>query len=508
MADYVKLKRTAKKFYDRQKWELSLRTVFYAAGFMYTMNQIQCDRELEALVYAAADRLLSPCVTKDKPSPDYVAADEPSSNGTDTDNVVVYYDGFGQISRGMTYIYLKALTQLGCRVEYVTYEANRRVHSSAVQLVGEENVYYIVGGSFGAQMKDLQRILIDSRAGIAFLYMKPDDVVALGVFSHCPAGLKRYLINLTDHAFWLGTGIADEVINFREFGVKICIEKRGLDPGKLQYLPYYPERPEAGRGGTPGLNILPFPDESRPLIFSGGTLSKTESPDNGYYRLIERILDTYQQANFLYLGNGDSRKLRRLQKKYPDRAAYAAERKDFFEIMERCTLYLSTYPCNGGLMTQYALLAHKIPVTWNHPGIEPELSIRHEESFWNYSTQEECLAEIGKLLTDDDYRHKKEQKLEGFLIDEDEFKQELQHILLTGRSIRTIGNRPAIFKGFQELPPETIQGLGYDRLFFRRNGWYLFRFFPVKFSLGMLAAIFQKTRCLAQSPSPPTAKRK
>lgn len=469
MADYARMKRAARMLYRRGKWELSLRTVFYAAGFMYTMNQIQCDSELEELICRISRKHL------------------PTVNCQPAEaNVVLYYDGFGQTGRGLTYIYLKALVQLGYRVKYVTYQTKKHIHTAAAELVGAENVFYICGTTFLVQMEALDKLLADSQAGIAFLYMNPDDVVAVGTFSHCPPGMKRYLINLTDHAFWLGINIADKVINFREFGGKICMEKRNISSEKMLYLPYYPGEIKAKWDG------LPFSESQNKLIFSGGFLYKTESKDRGYYHLVEAILEKYKNVNFLYLGNGNAGRIKRLQRRYPARVAYAKERRDFFEIMKRCTFYLATYPYNGGLMTQYALLAGKVPVALNHPGIDPELSIRHEESFWNYDTLDKCLEEIGKLLEDDHYRHKREENLQRFLIGESEFTQELNHILQTGHSIRTAGERTVSFDGFQEVPLETISGLKYDRLFFRKKGLHMFRFFPIKYCLGMLRTVYEK----------------
>ena len=49
-------------------------------------------------------------------------------------------------------------------------------------------------------------------------------------------------------------------------------------------------------------------------------------------------------------------------------------------------------------MTQYALLAGKIPVTLHYKGIDQELSIHDEQSFWNFDSFEECVDEIGRLL--------------------------------------------------------------------------------------------------------------
>lgn len=469
ITDYTKMKQIARKFYQQRQWELSLQAVFIASGFMYTMNQMQYDRELEDLVCEiAAENLV------------------PTGGRAPAGNTIIYYDGLGQIGRGLTYIYMNALVHLGYQVKYITYETNQHVHAVAASIVGEANVWYITGATYLEQMKWLNMLLADSQAHAAFLYMGPDDVVAVGGFSHCPATIKRYLINLTDHAFWLGTNIADMVINFREFGWKVCMERRGFRPEQLLYLPYYPGKIDSEFEG------LPFQNSCNKLILSGGALYKTESQDNGYYRLVESILDTISHVNFLYLGDGDTRRLKKLQHRYPGRVAYAPERRDFFEIMKRCTLYLSTYPYNGGLMTQYALLAGKIPVTWVHPGIESELTVCHEESCWNYATLQECLEEVKRLLENDSYRQKREQNLGRFLIGELQFEQELQHILQAGKSVRKPKDGMIAFEGFQILPLENIRGFKYRRLFFRRHGLYMFRFFPLKYVSGMLEAMFQK----------------
>lgn len=470
MADYARMKLAARRFYGKGKWELALRTVFIASGFMYTMNQIQSDGELEELVCGIAEKNLTP-----------VAWLPPE------DNIVAYYDGLGQIGRGLTYIYMKALVHLGHQVKYITHAGNHpHVHAAASEIVGERNISYITASDYLGQIRQLEGFLADSRAHAAFLYMGPDDVAAVGGFSRCPQSMKRYLINLTDHAFWLGIRISDRVINFREFGWRVCMEKRGIDAAKLSYLPYYPGRIASA------LKPLPFQNGNDKLILSGGALYKTESRDNGYYRLVESILETCQNVNFMYLGNGDFRRLRKLKLKYPGRVAFESERTDFFEIMKRCTLYLSTYPYNGGLMTQYALSAGRIPVTWVHPGIESELTIRHGENSWNYATAQECLQEIKKLLEDDDYRRKREQNLNRFLIDEARFEEELQFILQTGKSMRETGDRVIAFEGFQNLPLENIRGLKYNRLFFRKHGLYMIRFFPWKYISGMLEAVLQK----------------
>lgn len=469
MADFTKMKRIAQQYFDQDKTDLALRTVFLASGFMYHMNQVQYDPELEALMQKIANQKL----------PVYHYQKQIS-------NVVIYYDGFGQLDRGLTRIYLTALLHLGYQVKYITFDSHRQISNRVSAVVGPENVFWITGKHYMEQMLCLAKWVAESGASAAFLCLHPDDVVAAGGFAHCPPGMKRYLINLTDHAFWLGKSICDTVLNFREFGCRVCLTKRDFTSSQTAYLPYYPADINTEFQG------LPFDNKEKTLIFSGGALYKTQSRDNRYYKLVESLLNTCKDTVFLYLGNGDGRKMRKLEKKYSGRFFFLRERPDFFELMKQCTLYLSTYPYNGGLMTQYALLAGKIPITLSHPGIEQELCIRREETFWNYRSEEECLKEIQTLLRNEAYRKEQEAKLSRFLVSELQFEEELQYILSHGQSKRKLSEGDISFQGFQELPLENLTGFRYFRLFFRKKGFYMAKHFPVKYLLGMMNAFYEK----------------
>ncbi len=469
---FERMKKIAWKYYHEEKWERALQTIFIAAGFMYTVNAVQTDRKMEILIGKIAASVL----------PEVKIRDAFSDN-------VVYYDSFGDIDRGLTYIYLEALISLGFRVCYITFESERsdKLLDRLAELgVGEH--FFIKGDSYLQQISSLAQYVRESKAEKAFLCLKPDDVTAVATFSRFQGVMKRYMINLTDHAFWLGASISDVVINFREFGCQVCVEKRGFLGDAIAYIPYYPhERSTEFQG-------LSFVDNSLPLVFSGGALYKTESRDNQYYTLIDELLRTHKDVNFLYLGNGDMSKLRKLQRSYPGRVVCSSERQDFYEIMKRCAIYVSTYPYNGGLMTQYALLAGKVPVTLNCSDIDPELTVRHGESFWNFTSFEKCLQEINKLLNDEEYRRRKELLLSEFLMNAEQFHMELKHLLENGESLRACEKKQVAFEGYRRIPAENYTGLKYCRLFFRRNGLYLLRYFPFEYSLGLVAMGIERTK--------------
>lgn len=470
MSHYCKMKCIARRHIQKKKWERALHTILIASGFMYTINQIQYDEELE--------ELLSMIAFQNLPLLDF---------GNTSGRKVIYYDSLGNAQRGLTPIYLDALRRLGYQVEYITFARFQSTTAPLVSQLGQEHVFLVQGESYIEQMQSLAAILEHSAAGLAMLCMSPDDVVGVGVFSLCSNQIQRYMINMTDHTFWLGRGICDIVLNFREFGWKVCADKRNLPSDQLCYLPYYPKRAVEEFEG------FPFQDPNQKYLFSGGALYKTESKDHKYYLLLEGILSECPELNFVYLGNGQTRKLRELARKFPGRVTFSAERKDFYEVLQRCTIYLSTYPYNGGLMTQFALHAGKIPISLSCKDIDQELTINHEETYWNFTSMEECIREIKRLLSDREYLHRQEADLGDFLINESQFTEELDYILTHQKSIRSVSSSSAYaFEGFRRIPMENFRGLNFARLFFRKKGFYMIRFFPLKYLLGGLAMMLEK----------------
>ena len=80
----------------------------------------------------------------------------------------------------------------------------------------------------------LRRILVE--ADIIVLHIHFDDVapiIALSTNDRPPV----IFVDHTDHAFWLGATISDVVANLRDAGIRMSIERRGIDPARVALLP-------------------------------------------------------------------------------------------------------------------------------------------------------------------------------------------------------------------------------------------------------------------------------
>ncbi len=466
LKDYTALKKIAHLYIKHKKYEKALRTLFAACGVMYTCNQIYCDDEIEEYVKQIAGEV---CQAPEKYAPG---------------KKVMFYDGFGNDRRGLAVIYLKALLDAGYDIIYVTYEKLRHSIGEIRKLLDEKQMIYIRQYHFIDQMRELNRIAANSGASAVLLYMYPDDVVGVGVFSLYEGKLERYLINLTDHAFWIGKAALDYTIEYRSYGAIVSYEKRKIEKERIHMLPFYPHiRQEAFDG-------LAFDTVGKKMIFSGGSLYKTFGEDGLYYKMMEEILRMAPEVIFYYAGEGDTTRLNRLASKYPGRVFYSGERKDFYEVIKRCYLYISTYPYFGGLMTQYALAAGKLPITLNSEKTVGEQTAEVSDA-WFFETKEEMLSAVKRYIVEPSYLREQEKKVRNSIISPDGFAKELHAILEVQRSSIPVRWKPLNTDGIQRVSLENMNREKYRGLFCRVRTPFLFLRFPMKFIGGLCYNITQ-----------------
>jgi hypothetical protein len=118
--------------------------------------------------------------------------------------------------------------------------------SHSKQIISEIKAYskaelFIVDKSLTKteKIKSISSKIIDFKPEKAFLHLYPSSVVAVTVWNSLKEVI-RYQINLSDHAFWLGTKCINYSLEFRNYGCTVSYEKRNLSEDKLLIQPYYP----------------------------------------------------------------------------------------------------------------------------------------------------------------------------------------------------------------------------------------------------------------------------
>lgn len=417
-----RIRRKLKRDFRHKRINAMLTDIGALAEIYYEWNQFYCDDKLEKICAFAGQYML-----------------ENMTSGWQNDKrlkkVVLYCDTFGNDTRGLSLMYLKALLTSDYKVIYVTRldrKDEQPVLKNTLKDTGIIYEYIDFTESYSRQVKVLNDVVQRYRPDIAFLYTKPYDVAVVAVFSQYAGKIERYKINLTDHAFWLGKTAFDYCVEFRNYGASISHYKRGIEKERLISLPYYPYEDK---------NIvfegLPF-DEKTKYVFSGGSLYKTLGEENKYYKIVDHILKTDSTIKFLYAGSGDDSQLKLISEKYPERVVHIPERKDFVELIRRSIFYLNTYPTVGGQMMQYCALAGKLPVTLRHNQASGGLLLNQTKLAIEFDTLEEIYTEIDRLVSDEQYRHKRESALKNCVISEKGFQKALNQMINTHETTYTL----------------------------------------------------------------------
>ena len=123
-----------------------------------------------------------------------------------------------------------------------------------------------------------------------------DVLLPVMLFSQYKDVLHRYFINLTDHAWWLGKNCIDTNLEFRQFGLALSTEVRGIDKKKEALLPYYPV---SQLNNETIDNLLPEGLEGKFVIVTGGTFYKYLDADYTLLKIVQRILRENDNAVLL-----------------------------------------------------------------------------------------------------------------------------------------------------------------------------------------------------------------
>lgn len=347
LKDYNKLKQLAENSLNKEKYNDAEFFIKRAATLMYNSNIIYKDDDLENMLKELSDKVLSECQK--------FCQFENSKR-------IVFYDYFVWDNRGLTEQYLDALINLNYEILFIGCH-NSEKSTEIYKKLRRNNIRNILinENEFVKRTQEIEKQISDFSPSTILAHTSPWDVAGLVAIKHFEGKCKRYLINITDHAFWLGISVFDYFFEFRNYGYNISTLYRGICKEKLLLLPYYPivnkDIPFQG---------FDFEANGKKLIFSGGSVYKLQGSDK-FLKIVKYILDTYEDTIFLFLGNGDFSIFKKFieNNNFQNRFFYGNERKDIFEVFKHCYFYLNTYPLCGGLMTQYACVTGKLPLTLN-----------------------------------------------------------------------------------------------------------------------------------------------
>lgn len=408
----LQVKTIAYNALEKENYVKSMAAISLLGNFLYQYNQYYKDDELEEYL----------CRISDAYKKNYAKFEK-----TDTSKTIMVYDGFGFDTRGVVLMYLNALGLKGYQVVYVTKASAKGKIPTIVSMCNKYNfkIEYVEMANYVKCVHELANVFERYKPRSAFFYTMPADVAGIVVFHMYENIVDRFLIDLTDHAFWLGKSAVDYFLGSREMSAYLECFERDIPKEKLIKL---------------GVNLLvdecdnhsglPFDPTTTRYVFSGGALYKTlGDPEKKYYKIVNHILENHQDIRFVYAGSGDTSEIDKIVSRFPQRAFHIDERKDFYYLIQNSVFYLNTYPMFGGMMMKYSGLARKLPITLRHNSDSDGLLLHQAERRIEYDSVSELLEDVDKLLTDEIYLREREKLLEGSVITEERFANNVQGVI-------------------------------------------------------------------------------
>ena len=426
LKDYQTLKRLAKKSIFKGDYEFSAFCIKKAADLMYNANILYADEDLE-------------CVLGDLCLKAFSDKIEFMKMGRSKKQRILFYDYFVLDNRGLTEQYLAALFDSDCELFYIG--CNKGDNSTEIyKKLNEKKIPVCVV----TQESEMERAyFISKKIGeiapdIILAHTSPSDVAGLLAIKRFEKLCERWLVNITDHAFWLGTRVFDFFLEFRNYGFNVSKKNRGISKERLFLLPYYP----IVNSAIP-FKGFDFDTAGKKILFSGGSIYKIQGSPV-FLDIVKHVLTRHKDVIFLYLGNGDFSYLQNFVKEnaFEDRFFFYAERNDIFEVFKHCDLFLNTYPLIGALMTQYACVAGKVPITLNPNGAGDcndvsELLLGKDDVQIQFETKSECEKAIDFYLDNPSVLKKTGEKIRQQIITPKVFAKSLFSCLNEKRSLFT-----------------------------------------------------------------------
>lgn len=413
-SDYKKLLDVTENQLNNGNMEYGLRCLAAICHIHYHTAYKLVDHSVETLLKQAVSKI----------------ADHSS---TVIDKNIVFIDYFGLDNKGLTEQYLLALSKLNVNVLYV--------HLNYVESFKQSRIYKKIESYdnfiFFSLPKNLTltrkiKILKDRVDRFSpskfFIHASPWDVVSIALCHLFPRA-KKYNINITDHAFWLGVAAFDYVVNFRVYGAKLNVEQKSFSINSQLIIPMYPVINAAP------LAQLPINVENKVLMVSGGNYYKVYSQNNRYFDLLKKTLLEHDEIIFFYMGSGNAKPFQKFieANNLSDRVYLLGPRIDFFEVIKKADIYLGTYPVNGGLMTLYSALAKTPFIAYTNEGVTTnkllELLVKKPKNQVLFNDISLFQQELGKLVKDDAYRLLRAVDFGSCVISKEEFKEKLSLII-------------------------------------------------------------------------------
>jgi hypothetical protein len=154
-----------------------------------------------------------------------------------------------------------------------------------------------------ARAKALRQIA--ESADQVVLHIHPNDVVPIIAFAGKLNSPRVILFNHADHVFWVGTGVSDIVACYRDSGLRLSMERRGIGKERcvLLPIPLLPEKRTMSR--VQAKKHLGLPEDAIVLLSVADAYKYMPMDGPSFAETMASVLEKHERAVLLVVGPDD-----------------------------------------------------------------------------------------------------------------------------------------------------------------------------------------------------------
>ncbi|MEP6569273.1 MAG: glycosyltransferase family 4 protein [Acidobacteriota bacterium] len=249
------------------------------------------------------------------------------------------------------------------------------------------------------------RALARAQADIVVLHQHPDDVVPVVAFA-AEGGPPVVIMNHADHVFWLGSSVADVVANVREFGKRLCEERRFARHSMLLPIPLGAVPPNAARSET--RSRLGFGESEVVMLSVGSSYKYTPTKTHHFFRTVRKTLERNKRAHLYLVGVAESEDLKHVKEFRHERLHLLGVVPDPTPYYQAADLYLEGFPYGSMTALLEAIMTGVCPVLMYKPIPQADMSedVGLQEIVKGAGSEQEYVEQVSALIADEDSRKK------------------------------------------------------------------------------------------------------
>lgn len=233
--------------------------------------------------------------------------------------------------------------------------------SKTVDLGGGKIYQHNDRESYSNRIKSLNDIA--SEYDLVVLHHHPEDVIPVVTFCY-NSNVPVVILNHSDHKFWVGSSICDNLIEFRDNIVKYDRERRLID--NFSVLPIPIELPSSGGYEEARMTLQVAGDEV--IMLSIGTEYKyVPIDDKNFFEDIILVLDSCIRAKLFIVGISDKSDIA-IKYAHP-RIVYVSPTHNIDVYKRACDIYIEGYPFSSftaylevGIMNKPIHFMYNVPL--------------------------------------------------------------------------------------------------------------------------------------------------